>query len=272
MIAIATWVVYAVSGTAMSVLTVASFAAFGILGFWTDSMDTLIITGVAVVLSVLIGIPLAILMAHSKTARSIITPVLDVMQTLPTFTYLLPMMLLFGIGAAAATMCTLIYALPPVMRIASHGIREVSPTTLEATASLGQTSWQRLLKVELPMAKRTIIVGINQTTMAALSMVTIAAFINGPGLGQPVVQALAALDVGDAFVPGLCIVIMAIMARPGDDGRQRVRREAGPAQRPERGASTPDRAVRRSVRGRRGHLPVPPLHVGGAVPHRGQRR
>ena len=210
-IAIAAWVAYATAGAAMTVLTVVSLALFGILGFWQDSMDLLIVTGVAVGLSIIIGIPLAILMARSRVARAIITPVLDVMQTLPTFTYLLPIMLLFGIGAAAATICTLIYALPPVMRIASHGIREVSPTTLEATSSLGQTSRQRLTKVELPMAKRTIIVGVNQTTMAALSMATIAAFINGPGLGQPVVRALIALNVGQAFVPGLCIVIMAIM-------------------------------------------------------------
>ncbi len=210
-IAIVAWVVYATAGLAMTALAVVSFAAFGILGFWAASMDTLIITGMAVVMSVIIGIPTAILVARSGVARSIITPVLDVMQTLPTFTYLLPMMLLFGIGAPAAIMCTFVYALPPVIRIASLGIREVSPTTIEATTSLGQTSWQRLTKVELRMAKRTIIVGINQTTMAALSMVTIAAFINGPGLGLPVVQALTALNVGDAFVPGVCIVIMAIM-------------------------------------------------------------
>jgi glycine betaine/proline transport system permease protein len=133
------------------------------------------------------------------------------MQTLPSFAYLLPLMLLFGIGAAAAVVCTLIYSLPPLMRIASHGLQNLPATALEATDSMGQTRWQRLLKVELPMAKRTIIVGINQTTMAALSMATIAAFINGPGLGQPVVRALNALRVGDAFVPGLCIVLMAIM-------------------------------------------------------------
>jgi glycine betaine/proline transport system permease protein len=174
-------------------------------------MDLLIVTAVGVALSVIIGIPLAIWMARSTRARAVITPILDVMQTLPTFAYLLPLMLLFGIGSAAATICTFIYALPPVIRLASHGIRGVSQTTLEATTSLGQTSWQRLTKVELPMAKRTIIVGVNQTTMAALSMATIAAFINGPGLGQPVVQALIALNVGDAFVPGICIVIMAIM-------------------------------------------------------------
>ncbi len=121
------------------------------------------------------------------------------------------MSLLFEIGPAAAVICTVIYSLPPVMRIASHGLLNVNPATVEATTSMGQTSWQRLIKVDLPMAKRTIIVGVNQTTMAALSMATIAAFINGPGLGQPVVRALNALRVGDAFVPGLCIVLMAIM-------------------------------------------------------------
>jgi glycine betaine/proline transport system permease protein len=210
-IAIAAWVVYALAGWAMALLTVCSLVAVGILGYWQYSMDLLIVTIVSVALCVLVGIPLAIAMAHSKPVNAVITPVLDVMQTLPPFTYLLPLTLLFGIGAPAAVACTVIFALPPVMRIASHGIRSVSPTTLEATASLGATPRQRLLGVELPMAKRTVILGINQTTMAALSMATIAAFINGPGLGQPVVQALDKLQVGEAFVAGMCIVVLAIM-------------------------------------------------------------
>ena len=210
-VAIVWFVTAMLAGWRMSVLAAACFVAFAVLGFYEESMDLLVVTGVAVALSVLIGMPLAVLMAHSKTARAILTPVLDVMQTLPSFTYLLPLMLLFGIGASAAVICTLIYSLPPVMRIASHGLQHISETTLEATDSLGQTFWQRLTKVELPMAKSTIIVGINQTTMAALSMATIAAFINGPGLGQPVIIALSALRVGAAFVPGLCIVLMAIM-------------------------------------------------------------
>jgi glycine betaine/proline transport system permease protein len=163
------------------------------------------------VICVVLGVPIAILMAHSKAVNAVITPILDVMQTLPSFTYLLPLTLLFGIGAPAAVVCTFIYALPPVIRIASLGIRSVSPTTLEASSSLGATTWQRLVGVEMPMAKRTVILGINQTTMAALSMATIAAFINGPGLGQPVVQALDKLKVGEAFVAGMCIVLMAIM-------------------------------------------------------------
>ena len=200
-----------VAGWKMSALTAVSFVLFSLLGFYEDSMDLLIVTAISVGLSVLIGLPLAIWMAHSVRVRSVLTPVLDLMQTLPSFAYLLPLMLLFGIGGPAAVICTLIYALPPLMRIASHGLQSLPETALEATDSMGQTAWQRLVKVELPMAKKTIIVGINQTTMAALSMATIAAFINGPGLGQPVVRALNALRVGDAFVPGLCIVLMAIM-------------------------------------------------------------
>jgi glycine betaine/proline transport system permease protein len=210
-IAIVAWVVYAIAGRAMAVLSAACLVAFGVLGYWQDSMDLLIVTLVAVAICVAIGVPLGIWMAHSKSVNAIVTPVLDVMQTLPSFTYLLPLTLLFGIGAPAAVVCTLVYALPPVIRLTGLGIRSVSETTLEATSSLGTTTWQRLVGVEMPMAKRTVVLGINQTTMAALSMATIAAFINGPGLGQPVVQALNKLKVGEAFVAGMCIVLMAIM-------------------------------------------------------------
>ena len=133
------------------------------------------------------------------------------MQTMPTFVYLLPIVLFFGIGPSAAVVSTLIYALPPIIRIAGFGIREVSTTTIEATDSAGQTYWQRLLKVQLPMARKTIIVGLNQTTLAALSMATLAAFVNGPGLGKPVLAGLRINDVGAAFVPGALIVVMAVM-------------------------------------------------------------
>jgi len=153
----------------------------------------------------------AIWMSRSRAATNAITPVLDVMQTMPSFAYLAPLVLLFGIGNPGAVVATLIYALPPLVRISAHGLRTVSPTTVEATTALGSTSRQLMGKVQLPMARRTIIVGLNQTIMAALSMATIAALIDGPGLGQPVVQALQSLNVGVAFVSGLCIVIMAIM-------------------------------------------------------------
>ena len=130
---------------------------------------------------------------------------------MPSFAYLAPLVLFFGIGPASAVVATLIYSLPPLARITAHGIRSVSPTTIEAVRSMGTSRWQVLRTVQLPMARRTIVVGLNQCTMAALSMATIAALINGPGLGQPVAQALQSLDIGDAFVSGIAIVIMAIV-------------------------------------------------------------
>jgi glycine betaine/proline transport system permease protein len=179
-VAIAAWVAYAVAGWRSLLIVVPSFLAFGFLGYWEDSIDLLIITLVSVAIAMAIGIPLGIGMAHSKALSAVVTPVLDVMQTMPSFVYLLPLSIIFGIGSAAAVIVTFIYATPPVIRITAHGIRAVSPSTLEATRSLGQSTWQRLKDVELPMAKPTIIVGINQTMMAALSMATIAAFIDSP--------------------------------------------------------------------------------------------
>jgi glycine betaine/proline transport system permease protein len=174
-------------------------------------MDLLIVTLVSVVICIVIGIPIGIWMARSRSASTVITPVLDVLQTFPAFCYLTPFALFFGIGPATAVVVTLLYAMPPLVRITEHGIRSVSPTTVEAARSMGLTSRQMLRQVQLPMAKRTIVVGINQSMMAALSMATIAALVNGPGLGKPVVSALQILNVGAASVAGLCIVLMAIM-------------------------------------------------------------
>jgi glycine betaine/proline transport system permease protein len=210
-VALGTWIALAFAGLRSAILVLVSLLAFGLLGYWADSIDLLIVTFVAVAICVVIGLPLGVWMARSKAVTSVTTPVLDIMQTMPSFAYLAPLVLLFGIGAASAVVVTLIYALPPLVRITAHGIRSVSPTTIEATRSMGASRWQVLRSVELPMAKRTIIVGVNQCTMAALSMATIAALINGPGLGQPVTQALQSLDIGAAFVSGLAIVIMAIM-------------------------------------------------------------
>jgi len=206
-----TWFAYALAAWRSAVLVLVSLLLFGSLGYWVDSIDLLIVTFVAVALCALVGLPTGIWMARSRRATSVITPLLDMMQTMPAFAYLTPLVLFFGIGPASAVVTTLIYALPPLVRITAHGIRTVSPTTIEASRSMGSTSLQILRRVELPMAKRTIIVGINQCMMAALSMATIAALINGPGLGQPVTQALQSLDIGSAFVSGIAIVIMAIM-------------------------------------------------------------
>ncbi|KAA1420104.1 ABC transporter permease subunit [Mumia zhuanghuii] len=211
-VALATWAGLAAAGWRIAILVGASFLSFGLFGYWSDSMDLLIITGIAVTIAILIGIPLAVYYGTAgRTGVKAVTTVLDLMQTMPTFVYLSPVVLFFGIGASAAVVCTVIYAVPPIIRIAGYGIRNVSATTIEATDSSGQTRWQRLTKVQLPMARSTIVVGINQTTMAALSMATIAAFVDGPGLGQPVLSALFRNDVGNAFVPGALIVVIAVM-------------------------------------------------------------
>lgn len=210
-IAVLAWVAYALAGARIAALVSVSLLACGFLGYWADSINTLIVTLVAVALCVIVGLPLAILMARSRRVTTVVTPVLDAMQTTPPFAYLAPLALLFAIGPPAAVVVTFIFAFAPMVRLAAHGLQTVSPTSMEAAGSMGSTTMQTLRKVQLPMASRTIIVGVNQTTMAALSMVTIAALIAGPGLGQPVLQALSTLDVGGASVAGLCIVILAIM-------------------------------------------------------------
>lgn len=210
-VALGAWVSYALAGWRSMLLVTASLLLFGTTGLWQDSIDLLIITLIAVLISVAIGLPVGIAMARSRPTSATITPILDAMQTMPAFAYLTPMALLFGIGPACAIAVTLVYALPPLIRITEHGIKNVPATTVEASRSLGVTRRQLLREVQLPMAKRTIIVGVNQCTMAALSMATIAALVNGPGLGKPVVSALQTLNVGAASVAGLAIVLMAIM-------------------------------------------------------------
>jgi len=210
-VAVATFLAWAFGNVKVAVLTAAGLAVLGMQGLWTESMDTLALTATAVMLSLLVGIPLGIWAGLSDRVNAIMTPFLDFMQTMPTFVYLAPLTLVFLIGPASAAIATLIYAAPPVIRITAHGIRGVPQETLEAAQSMGSTRFQLLTKVMLPMTKRTIVIGINQTIMAALSMVTIAALIDAPGLGQVVLKALQSLDVGTAFNAGLSIVILAIV-------------------------------------------------------------
>ena len=229
--AIATWVGYAVANWRIALLVAASFLSFGLFGFWEDSIDLLIVTLVSVGFAVVIGFPLAIWIALSAKAARVVTLGLDLLQTMPTFVYLMFVFVLFGIGAPTAVVCTLAYALPPIVRISGFGIRDVSPTAIEATDSLGQTTWQRLVKVQIPMARKTIILGLNQTILAALSMAIIASYINGPGLGKPVLAALTRNDFGAGLVPGLLIVLMGIMldrtTTAASERSERVARRGG---------------------------------------------
>jgi glycine betaine/proline transport system permease protein len=210
-VGIAGYVSWAVGNWRVALLAVAGFTFFGLQGLWQASMDTLALTLSAVFVALLFAIPLGVWSGLSDRFNRIITPFLDFMQTMPTFVYLAPLTLFFLIGGASATIATVIYAAPPTIRITAHAIRNVSKTTVEAADSLGATRRQSLVKVLLPMSKRTVVMGVNQTIMAALAMVTIAALINAPGLGPVVLQALQSLDVGTAFNAGLAIVVMAIV-------------------------------------------------------------
>jgi len=192
-----------------ALLVVGSLAAIGLLGLWTETLQTLVLIANSVALSLLIGIPLGILAGRNDRFLRIITPVLDFMQIMPTFAYLAPLTLIFLIGPASAVIATLIYAMPPAIRITALGIRGVPVQTVEAAASLGATSGQVLRKVQLPIARRTIGLAVNQTIMMALSIIVIAALINAPGLGESIIVAIEKLKFGDAVTAGIAIVLLA---------------------------------------------------------------
>ncbi|GGL89256.1 ABC transporter permease [Nakamurella endophytica] len=201
---------YAVGNVRVAVLTLAVFCCFVLQGLWADAMDTFALVLASVLFALAIGLPLGIWSGTSRRVHRILTPVLDFMQILPSFAYLAPLVLIFLIGPASAIIATVVFAAPPVIRLTAHGLQQVPAVTREAADSLGVTGWQRLRTVLLPMARRTVVIGINQTFMAALSMVTIASLIGAPGLGLTVAQALQSLDVGTAFNAGVAIVLMAI--------------------------------------------------------------
>ncbi|HEX7347085.1 MAG TPA: ABC transporter permease subunit, partial [Candidatus Limnocylindrales bacterium] len=185
--------------------------AIGVLGLWDSGVETLAAVTAAVTISFAIGVPIGIWMARSDRARAVITPILDVMQIMPTFAYLAPFVLFFGIGPAAAAIVTLIYAMPAAIRITSFGIRSVPANTVEAGRSLGSTDRQLLTKVQLPVARPAIALALNQTIMLAVSMIVITALIDAPGLGADTLRALIRNDVGSMFDAGIAIVILAIV-------------------------------------------------------------
>ena len=194
----------------LPLFTALGFALIWNMGFWPASMATLSMVVVATLLAVLFGVPLGILAGISRTVERCITPVLDVMQTMPSFVYLIPTIPLFGLGKVAAVFATLIFALPPAIRMTCLGIRQVPEELVECAEAFGAPRWQRLCKLELPLAAPTILAGINQTVMLALSMVVVAAMIGAKGLGGEVWKAIQRLDVGLGFEAGIGIVIIAI--------------------------------------------------------------
>ncbi|KZB52603.1 ABC transporter permease [Thalassospira lucentensis] len=183
----------------------------GILGLWDLTMQTLALMLMATIVSVVIGVPFGILAAKSSLVRSIILPILDIMQTMPSFVYLIPALMLFGLGKVPAILATIIYAVPPLIRLTDLGIRQVDKEVVEAATAFGGSPRQILFGVELPLATPTIMAGLNQTIMMALSMVVVASMIGARGLGEQVLNGIQTLDVGKGLEAGIGIVILAVL-------------------------------------------------------------
>ena len=198
------------SGLGMAVFSVLALAALIVLGIWPDAMVTLSLVLTALVFCVLIGLPLGILVAASDRAQRIIRPLLDAMQTTPSFVYLVPVVMLFGIGNVPGVIVTTIFALPPLVRLTNLGIRQVRPDLIEAAKSYGASRWQLLTKVQLPLALPSIMAGVNQALMLSLSMVVVASMIAVTGLGQMVLRGIGRLDMGMAAIGGLGVVLLAV--------------------------------------------------------------
>ena len=204
-------IAWQVAGARLAAGIALSLVFVGLIGVWSQTMTTLSIVFTALVICILFGIPLGILAARNDRFQSVLRPVLDGMQTIPAFVYLVPVVMLFGIGNVPGVIVTIIFAIPPVIRLTNLGIRQVPDDVVEATIAFGARPGQLLRKVQLPLAMRTVMAGVNQTLMMALSMVVVASMIAVGGLGQMVLRGIGRLDMGLATVGGLGIVMLAII-------------------------------------------------------------
>ena len=200
-----------VAGKGVAIFTVVALCFIDMIQLWQETMTTLAMIVTAVVFCTIVGIPLGIVAARSDGFRMVIRPILDVMQTIPSFVYLIPIVMLFGIGMVPGIIATIIFALPPIIRLTDLGIRNVRGDLVEAAKAFGSTPWQILWEVQFPLALRTVMAGLNQTLMLALSMVVIAALIGAGGLGLLVYTNLGSLNVGGATVSGVSIVLLAVI-------------------------------------------------------------
>jgi len=199
------------AGRGVALFTLIALSFIDVIGLWSETMTTLSMVITAVFFCIIIGIPLGVLAARSDIFRAILRPILDIMQTIPSFVYLVPIVMLFGVGVVPGIIATIIFALPPIIRLTDLGIRNVREDLVEAATAFGATHWQMLIEVQFPLAMRTVMAGLNQTLMLALSMVVIAALIGAGGLGLTVFTGLGRLDVGNATAGGVGIVLLAII-------------------------------------------------------------
>ena len=199
------------AGRAIGAFSTLALLAIGFFGLWESAMETMAVIIVSVIISVAVALPVGIFAARSDRFDAVVRPILDMMQTLPSFVYLVPAIMFFGFGEVPAVFSTVVYAVPPGIRLTNLGIRQISPDIVEAAQSFGTTGRQLLFKVQIPMAVPTIMAGINQVTMMALAMVVIAALVGAGGLGEDVLRGLQRQAPGDALLPGLAIVGLAII-------------------------------------------------------------
>lgn len=205
---ILSWII---AGKGMALFTLLGTLFIGSVDLWVESMQTFSIVIVSTAISILIGVPFGIFSALNSTVNKIVRPILDFMQTLPSFVYLIPAILLFGLGNVPAVIATFIFAAPPAVRMTALGIKQVPEDVVEASRAFGTTSRQLLFKVQIPLALPTIMAGVNQSIMLALSMAVVASMIGAPGLGTTVLTGISTVNVGLGLTGGLAIVVLAII-------------------------------------------------------------
>jgi len=231
------WLVgWQIAGMRTTFFALLALVCIGVMGAWQSAMTTVSLIFTAVIFCIIIGVPVGVLAARNNRFEAIIRPILDAMQTTPAFVYLVPIVMLFGIGNVPGVVVTIIFALAPLIRLTNLGLRQVPPSVVEAAVAFGASEKQLLFKVKIPLAMRTIMAGLNQTLMMSLSMVVIASMIAVGGLGQMVLRGIGRLDMGLATVGGLGIVLLAIaidrltqaLSRPPREKKTRHWYERGP--------------------------------------------
>jgi len=200
-----------VSGRTMALVSITGLMFVGMVDLWEQSMRTLAVVGSAAFMSVALALPIGIIMSKNDLVQSLVRPILDGMQTMPSFVYLIPVIYFLGLGKVPAVLATMVYSMPPAIRLTNLGIRLVSPELVEAARAFGTTSWQLLVKVELPLARPTIMAGVNQTIMMAMAMVVVASMVGAKGLGADILAGIMNLEVGTGLMGGIGIIVLAVI-------------------------------------------------------------